>query len=85
MTTEMSDEQLRAISDRAKEFAKQHIVEISEEILEWRNTALLKEGRVRELAGILRPLAGSYALNVAESYAQSAAFEFVVQQGKTRE
>jgi hypothetical protein len=76
---------LRKIADEATKFAEQHIVAISEEMLEWRNTSLLRNGRVRELAQMLEPLADSYALSVAESYAQRAAFEFVVQQGKTTE
>jgi hypothetical protein len=85
MTQELDSAQLRAIADKAEEFAKEHIVVISEEMVEWRNTSLLRAGRVRELAQILVPLADSYALSVAESYAQRAAYEFVVQQGKTSE
>jgi hypothetical protein len=81
----LTSEQLREIADQAEKFARQHIVVISEEMLEWRNTSLLREGRVRELSRILTPLARSYALGVAESYAQRAAFEFVVQQGKVSE
>jgi hypothetical protein len=85
MTQKLDSSQLRAIADQAEEFAKEHIVVISEEMVEWRNTSLLRAGRVRELAQILVPLADSYALSVAESYAQRAAYEFVVQQGKTSE
>jgi hypothetical protein len=85
MTQKLDSSQLRAIADQAEEFAKEHIVEISEEMVEWRNTSLLRDGRVRELSRILMPLADSYALSVAESYAQRAAYEFVVQHGKTNE
>lgn len=85
MAVELDSDALRAIADEAEKFALQHIVVISEEVLEWRNTSLLRNGRVRELARILGPLADSYALSVAESYAQRAAFEFVVQHGKTSE
>jgi hypothetical protein len=85
MTQELDSKQLREIADHAENFAKQHIVEISEEMVEWRNTSLLRDGRVRELSRILTPLADSYALSVAESYAQRAAYEFVVQQGKASE
>lgn len=81
MTLETDSERLRAIADQAEKFVKQHIVEISGEMVEWRNTSLLRNGRVRELSRILTPLAGTYALGVAESYAQRAAYEFVVQQG----
>jgi hypothetical protein len=85
MVIELDSARLRAIAQQAEEFAKEHIVVISEEMIEWRNTSLLREGRVRELSRILTPLADSYALSVAESYAQRAAYEFVVQQGKTNE
>jgi hypothetical protein len=82
---EMSTEQLRAVADEAEKFATQNIIEICQEMLEWRSTSLLKNGRVRELSRILTPLADSYALSVAESYAQRAAYEFVVQHGKVNE
>lgn len=85
MTLETDPVKLRAIATQAEEFAKEHVVVIGEEMLEWQNTSLLREGRVRELSRILTPLADSYALSVAESYARRAAFEFVVQQRKTSE
>lgn len=86
MSEVLSPEELRAIADSAEDFAKKHIVEISGEMLEWRDTSILKSGRVRELANMLRPLAtDAYAISVAESYALRAAYEFVVQQGKTSE
>jgi hypothetical protein len=85
MAGKLSAEQLREIADHAEKFAKQHIVEISDEMIEWRNTSILRNGRVRELSRMLTPLADLYALSVAESYAQRAAFEFVVQQGKASE
>ena len=78
-------ERLRAIAAEAAKFAKDHVVVICEEVLEWHNTSILREGRVRELARLLEPLADSYALSVAESYARRAAFEFVVQNRKTNE
>lgn len=85
MVGELDSAQLREIVGQAEKFAKQHIVEISGEMLEWRDTSFLRNGRVRELSRMLMPMAGSYALGVAESYAQRAAFEFVVQQGKVSE
>ncbi len=81
----LTSEELHAIAQQAEDFSKKHIVEISNEMVQWRNTSLLGEGRVRELERILTPLAGSYALGVTESYAQRAAYEFVVQQGKASE
>lgn len=85
MALETDQERLWEIARKAEEFAKEHIVVISEEMLEWQKTTLLRDGRVRELARFLGPLADSHVLSVAESYARSAAFEFVVQQGKVNE
>ncbi len=73
---------LHDIAKKAEEFSKEHVVAMSGELIEWSSTGILKDGRVRELAHILHELAGPNALTVAESYAKSAAFEFVVQQGK---
>jgi len=85
MTLELDSGKLRELAGKAEEFAKEHIIAISEEMIEWRDTSLLREGRVRELSRMLIPVAASYALSVAESYAQRAAYEFVVQQGKDSE
>lgn len=71
------------VSAAAKEFAEKHIVEMCAEMREWDKTSILcGEGYVRQLAAILRPIAGSIALRVAESYVRAAAFDFVIQQGK---
>ena len=85
MPLETDPERLREISRQADEFAKEHVVVLCEELLEWDKTSILRSGRVRELSNHLRPLAGTDALIVAESYAKRAAFEFVVQQRKTSE
>jgi hypothetical protein len=85
MTLETDPVRLLEITENAAKFANEHVVVISEEMLEWTDTSILRDGKVRELARMLRPVADSYALSVAESYAKRAAFEFVVQQGKTTE
>lgn len=78
---EMDGEKCRAICDEASRFAREHVVELCEEMREWDKTAILRDGRVRELANNLRPVAGHSALSVAESYVRVAAFDFVVQHG----
>lgn len=79
---ELDAEQCRKICDDATKFAQKHVVELCEEMREWDKTAILRDGRVRELANDLRPVAGHSALSVAESYVRVAAFDFVIQQGK---
>ena len=86
MELETDSLKLRAIAAEAEAFAKEHVVEMCAELSEWSKTSLLRNGRVRELARMLKPVAGEhYALSTAESYVKHAAFEFVVQQGKTSE
>jgi hypothetical protein len=85
MATKLTPEQLREIAEKAENFSKEHVVVLCEELLEWSNTAILRGGRLRELATMISPIAGTDSLKVAESYAKSAAYEFVVQQGKTNE
>jgi hypothetical protein len=83
MALELDPERLRAIAQQAEEFAKEHVVVLCEELLEWSNTAILRGGRLRELAMMISPIAGTESLKVAEGYAKSAAYEFVVQQGRS--
>jgi hypothetical protein len=85
MALETDPVKLRALADYAEAFAKEHIVEMCEEMLEWTNTTTLRSGFVRQLAHICKPIAGPHALSLAESYVKNAAFEFVAQQGKASE
>ena len=64
-----------AIMRLAKSYAKDHLTECCEEIIEWRSTSVLREGRVRELAKVLRPLVEHDALGVAESLVVRAAMD----------
>lgn len=83
MNFDLDSVECQKISNAAKEFSEAHVVLLCEEMREWDKTSILRsEGRVRQLADILRPLAGSIALRVAESYVRVAAYDFVVQQGK---
>ncbi|MGZ8887985.1 MAG: hypothetical protein ACXW1D_00335 [Halobacteriota archaeon] len=72
----MSD--LKTIRQQCKDFAKLHLKECCAEIMEWQDTAVLREGKVRELAAIAQGLIDNHdALRVAESYINRAAIEAV--------
>lgn len=65
--------ELKTIRETAKQFAKEHLSECAAELLVWHSTSLLKDGRVRELARMLRPIHSSDALQGAELYINRAA------------
>ncbi|HWH74943.1 MAG TPA: hypothetical protein VNV16_11845 [Methylibium sp.] len=68
----MSD--IRAAADAAKAFADQHTQELAAEIVEWQDTAVLRDGKLRELARLCG-FAGNDALTVANHIATLAALE----------
>lgn len=78
----MDGNEKRKIADAAEAFAMKHVVELCEEFLEWSDTGILRDGKMRELRAILKPMLNNDASSVAESYAKNAAIKFVVQQGK---
>jgi hypothetical protein len=55
--------------NEAEVFARQHVREIAREIIEWQDTALLRQGRLRELAAICNGITRTHALSVAEALA----------------
>lgn len=55
----------------AKQFAATHTRELAGEILEWQDTAILRDGKLRELAKLC-DFAAHDALKVAEHYAERA-------------
>lgn len=65
---------LQQANRRARAFARHHVGELAREIVEWQDTALLREGKLRELASIVS-FAGHDALKVAEHYATRAALD----------
>ncbi len=70
---------LRAIRDAANKFAAHHLRECAVELEEWDNTAILRDGKVRELALMVEPFAGDYhALRIASSIVQKAALKYVI-------
>jgi hypothetical protein len=80
----VSDE-LKEIRIQAETFAREHVVECAVELLEWSNTSLLRDGRVRELAKMLQQLDEHHSLTLAERFATRAALERAVQPAPTEE
>lgn len=78
----MSDE-LKAIRIQAETFAREHVVECATELLEWSNTGLLRDGRVRELAKTLEQLDQHHSLTLAERFATRAALEHATAPAQT--
>jgi hypothetical protein len=72
----MDPKELRKASEV---FVNAHLRECAAELLEWSDTGVLRDGRVRELAKLCAQWTGpSNALNVAESYVKHAALEALV-------
>jgi hypothetical protein len=77
-------DKLHRARDSGRLFAEQHVRELAMEILEWQNTALLRDGKLRELAHILKALDASHALKIAENFAIRAALELAAQQDHSK-
>lgn len=64
---------VRQIRERANQFAATHVRELAAEIIEWQDTGLLRNGKLRELAAIWAEADVFSALTVAERTAFRAA------------
>lgn len=71
----MDEHGLTAARDAATAYAREHARELAAELLEWSDTTLLCDGRVRELARMLQVLDAAHALTLARSFAERAALE----------
>ncbi len=71
----MSD--LKEQRAEAYDFAHRHQLECWKELIEWQETGLLRDGRVRELAKLLS-FAKESALSMAKSVVEGKALEFAV-------
>ncbi|HIE4193447.1 MULTISPECIES: DUF551 domain-containing protein [Burkholderia] len=71
----MDEHSLTAARDAATAYAREHARELATELLEWSDTTLLRDGRVRELARMLQVLDAAHALKLARSFAERAALE----------
>jgi len=74
---------LRASRDAAKAFAREHLRECAAEIIEWKSTGVLCDGRLREMAKLCNPFAGPHSLSVAESFVVTAALQTVSRNPET--
>lgn len=69
---------LNAQRDLCKQFASDHLEECADELLEMMETAVLRDGRVRELTAMCAAWAGQApALSIAESLVKQAALRAV--------
>ncbi|MEB2554094.1 hypothetical protein [Burkholderia cenocepacia] len=71
----MDEHGLTAARDAATAYAREHARELATELMEWSDTTLLRDGRVRELARMLQVLDAAHALTLARSFAERAALE----------
>ncbi|WP_157661653.1 hypothetical protein [Burkholderia ubonensis] len=71
----MDEREIKAARNKATAYAREHAQELAVELLEWSDTALLRNGRVRELAQILKTLDAHHSLTLARSFAERAALE----------
>ena len=78
VTTERSEDR-KKLRDESEAFAAAHMRDCAEELLEWSDTALLRDGKVRELARLCAVWAGDRdALPIAERIVQRAALRAVM-------
>lgn len=75
--------ELRRLRAESEAFAAAHLQECADELVEWAETACLRDGKVRELARKCAIWAGGReGLKVAERLVQRAALDFVVASGR---
>lgn len=61
------------VKKQAEEFAATHVIALSQELIQWHDTALLPDGKLRELASIWAQVDSTGAMSLAESTATRAA------------
>jgi len=68
------------LMEEARDFVDLNLLTLCLEMREWDTTAVLRDGKVRELASMLDFT--NNGLNVAETLINSAAFDFVIKKGE---
>lgn len=63
------------IQQKAKLFAEQNLPQCSREIVEWRRTGILRDGKVRELEAIVEEMGLDDSTRQAEGFVIQAALE----------
>lgn len=77
----MTPEEILEESKLAEAFAAKHVRELATEILEWKSTSVLREGKLRELANTCALYVGPReALSLAESLVVAAALKAISRQ-----
>lgn len=66
---------LKELREQAKRFAARHVAHLAEEIIEWQDTGLLRNGKLRDLASLILPMGHEHSLQMAENFAKRAALE----------
>jgi len=66
------------IREQAKAFAEEHLAQCSWEVVQWRRTGILPEGKLRELEAIVEKMGLDDATRQAEGFVVQAALEKVV-------
>lgn len=74
---------LHAVRAQCEAFAAQHVATLAAELIEWQDTAILREGKLRELAAMSRPFSSTHDLQVAEMMTNRAALNMVVTNAAT--
>jgi hypothetical protein len=74
----MSTNSITSTKDEAKAFAVVHAKELAAELIQWQDTGLLIDGRLRELSTIWAKSDESNALSQAEHTATRAALDALV-------
>ena len=66
---------ITAIRDETRAFAKANVKTLDADLIEWQDTGLLVDGKLRELAAIWAKIDNSNAMSLAENTATRAAFD----------
>lgn len=69
---------IRATRNEALAFATEHAKALAAELIQWQDTALLPDGKLRELAAIWAKADESNSMSLAESMATRAALDALV-------
>lgn len=76
----MSEDSPAHVMRALRTFVKKHLTTLCEELIEWDETAILRSGRVREVAKLLSKISvHSNALSMVRSEVELQAMKYVVQ------
>ena len=76
----MTRDELIEKRSAAEAFCKQHAIECAQELIEWQDTSLLRDGKLRELAKLCEAFMGNHdGLRGAERMVERRALELAIQ------